>query len=190
MWIKPYANNDLVRYAGIKENDVIDGEGICVSFWTQGCPFCCKNCHNPSTWDYDGGIQEKYSVVRRKIIEALYANGIPRNFSILGGEPLRWGNLVLVSQIIKEVKDSISDSDWEHRTYKRFKGKIYLWTGFTWENMTELQRSIVSEVDVLIDGQYKDELRDITLFLRGSKNQRVIDVQKTIKENKIVLYHN
>lgn len=189
MLIKPYMNNDLVRYADIKENDVIDGEGICVSFWTQGCPFQCKDCHNPNTWDYNGGIQEKYSVVRNKIIEALYANDIPRNFSILGGEPLCWDNKILVSQIIKSVRNSIY-IDAERHTSKYFNGKIYLWTGFTWENMTELQRSIVSDVDVLIDGQYKDELRDITLFLRGSKNQRVIDVQKTIAENKIVLYHS
>ena len=91
------------RYAKITFNDIVDGEGICVSFWTQGCPFRCPGCHNPDTWDFNGGV-EIPSDIKGQIIKALSANGVQRNFSVLGGEPLCEENLDLVHSLIMAVR--------------------------------------------------------------------------------------
>ena len=77
-----------MRLAGLKLNDCVDGEGISVSLWTQGCPHKCKGCHNPETWDFNGGYEDETNNIRGQIVKALSANNTQRNFSILGGEPL------------------------------------------------------------------------------------------------------
>ena len=111
-----------MKYATIKYNDIVDGEGVCVSFWTQGCPFRCKGCHNESTWDFNGGI-EVPSDIKGQIIKALCANGIQRNFSVLGGEPLCPQNLELVHSLVTAVRIA----------YPHIK--IFLWTGYTIEDI-------------------------------------------------------
>jgi len=153
------------RYAGLIPNDFTNGIGTCVSFWTQGCPHKCPGCHNPETWDYDGG--ESLPVdIRGQIIKAIAANGITRNFSVLGGEPLCPQNIEEVDNIITSVRIA----------YPHIK--IFLWTGYTLEELLENNNiyltSILSKIDVLIDGKYIQEERDITLELRGSKNQRIL----------------
>ena len=156
-----------MRIAGLKLNDCIDGEGISVSLWTQGCPHHCPGCHNPETWDYQGGYEE--NEIRGKIIKALSANGIKRNFSVLGGEPLCRENVEDVLTIISCVKAALPDT------------KIYLWTGYTYEYLMILNNKyindILSKIDVLIDGPFIQEQRDLSLHLRGSRNQRVIDLK-------------
>lgn len=77
-----------VRYANINKNDLINGEGVSVSFWTQGCPHHCKGCHNPETWNFQGGLEAPPMQILEEILDAIVANGIQRNFSVLGGEPL------------------------------------------------------------------------------------------------------
>lgn len=94
----------LVRYAGLDKNDIVNGKGFNVSFWTQYCPHKCKGCHNPETWAKDGGTLIEYNQLLQEIIEAIKANGIIRNFSILGGEPLCEENIYLVNSLIKDIK--------------------------------------------------------------------------------------
>lgn len=155
------------RYAKIKFNDIVDGEGICVSFWTQGCPFRCPGCHNPDTWDFNGGV-EIPSDIKGQIIKALSANGVQRNFSVLGGEPLCEENLDLVHSLIMAVRIAYPEI------------KIFVWSGFVIETLkkraetNEKLADILKNIDVLIDGPFIQEKRNITLKLRGSSNQRVL----------------
>ena len=155
------------RYAKIKFNDIVDGEGICVSFWTQGCPFRCPGCHNPDTWDFNGGV-EIPSDIKGQIIKAISANGVQRNFSVLGGEPLCEENLDLVHSLIMAVRIAYPEI------------KIFVWSGFVIETLKKRAETnkkladILKNIDVLIDGPFIQEERNITLKLRGSSNQRVL----------------
>lgn len=150
-------------------NDFSAAPGISVTFFTQGCPHQCKNCHNPETWDFNGG-KEFTPEVLEKIISDLTANGIQRNLCIMGGEPLCDENAFLTYLIIKEVKDNLPNT------------KIYVWTGYLYEDLIQRRHprimSILELTDVLIDGPYIDEERDVTLFMRGSRNQKIIDLKE------------
>lgn len=150
-----------MRIAGINKNDVVNGEGICVALFTQGCPFHCKGCFNPETWDYNGGKEVPISDLILDVEAAIAANGVPRNFSILGGEPLIERNLEELKILLSTIK-----KDFPHIT-------IFLWTGFTIEELTSAQKEVTQYIDVLIDGQYNEKLRDVSLHLRGSSNQRI-----------------
>ena len=166
-----------MRYAGIKENDIVDGEGVCVSFWVQGCEHFCAGCHNPDTWDINGGLELPNTYID-DIIKLLSKNGIQRNLSILGGEPCLPHNVSIVLPLLKKV-----------HTVAKFS-KIYLWSGYTFEELIgrDDTRELLQYVDVLIDGKFELAHRDITLKFRGSPNQRVIDVQKSLLYNNVVLY--
>lgn len=166
-----------MRYAGIKENDIVDGEGVCVSFWVQGCEHFCAGCHNPDTWDINGGLELPNTYID-DIIKLLSKNGIKRNLSILGGEPCLPSNVSIVLPLLKKV-----------HTEAKFS-KIYLWSGYTFEELIgrDDTRELLQYVDVLIDGKFELAHRDITLKFRGSPNQRVIDVQKSLLYNIVVLY--
>ena len=153
------------RYAGLITNDFANGTGTCVSFWTQGCPHHCPSCQNPETWDFQGG-EEVPTDIRGQIIKAICANGITRNFSVLGGEPLCDENLDEVDKIITGVRTA----------YPQIK--IFVWTGYVLEQLKEKKNDkinhILSQIDVLIDGPFIQAERDITLELRGSRNQRIL----------------
>ena len=155
----------MQRYAGLMTNDFANGTGVCVSFWTQGCPHHCKGCQNPETWDFEGGL-ELPTDIRGQIIKAICANGITRNFSVLGGEPLCSQNIEEVDQIITSVRAAFPQI------------KIFVWTGYTLEELQKEKNehiiNILSKIDILIDGKYEEEQRDITLELRGSKNQHIL----------------
>lgn len=152
-----------MRYAGLKENDIVDGEGICVSLWTQGCPHRCPGCHNPETWDYQGGTEIDMGELTTKVIQAIEKNGVKRNLSILGGEPLCPHNIDFVVSLVNIVRTLFPDI------------KIFIWTGYRLEDLQEkYQQSLFDKIDVLIDGPFVLAERDITLKLRGSKNQRVL----------------
>ena len=154
-----------MRYSGLNKNDVVNGEGICVSFWCQGCPLRCPGCHNPDTWDFEGGMPLPADY-KNQVISAIAANGIQRNFSILGGEPLCKQNIELIKELILSVKI----------VYPNIK--IFLWTGYTLEELIQREELIISEilnkVDVLIAGPFIKEQRDITLHLKGSTNQKIL----------------
>ena len=155
-----------MRYATIKFNDIANAPGISVSVYLQGCPHHCPKCFNPETWNFNGGL-EFTSETLDSIIKGLTANNITRSLCILGGEPLCAENAFLTALIIKEVKEKLPNT------------KIYVWTGYTYDNLlkspTHLQIPyILNTIDVLIDGPYIDELRDLTLQMRGSSNQKII----------------
>ena len=158
-----------MRYAGIIKNDMSAAPGISLSFFTQGCPHRCKGCHNPETWDFNGG-KEFTPETLNEIISGMTAHGIQRSLCIMGGEPLCDENAFLTYLVIKEVKEKVPGT------------KVYIWSGYTYE---ELQHSTHPQVrgalelaDVLIDGPYIEEERDITLAMRGSRNQRIIDLSE------------
>ena len=157
-----------MKYFGYMPNDFINGEGICVSLWTAGCPHHCPGCHNSQMWDEENGVLVP-SDIRGKIIKAISQNGIQRNFSILGGEPLSYYNIAFVEEMVQAIRVAYPNI------------KIFIWTGYTLDelqcriNQGEVQlEHILSNIDVLIDGRYIEAERDITLSLRGSKNQRVL----------------
>ena len=158
------------------KNDIAAGEGVNVSFFTQGCPFKCKGCHNPQTWDFSGG-KEFSPATLTELLDALSANGVKRNLSIMGGEPLCEENIFLVSLIILSVKEQFPDI------------KIYVWTGYTYEDLqirSQLEpkiKTILDNIDYLIDGPFILEERDITLAMRGSRNQRILDMKEMRNKN-------
>jgi anaerobic ribonucleoside-triphosphate reductase activating protein len=158
-----------MNYAEINKNDIVNGEGISVSLFVSGCPHHCPGCFNPEAWDYDYG-KEFTEETLIEIIEALGANQVHRNFSILGGEPLAPKNRKTVNDIIHAV-----------RRCRDLYPKIYLWTGYTLEELqSEIDpdiNEILENINVLIDGKYVEELRDLGLPLRGSSNQRVLKLK-------------
>lgn len=165
-----------MRYAQIRNMDISNGEGIGVSLFVQGCRFRCKNCFNSETWDFNGG-KEWTKEIENKFFELVDRPYIKR-VSILGGEPLDKENAECIFNLIKELKF-------------RFPNKnIWLYTGFEFENAinNSLRKRIIELCDILVDGRYIDELKDLTLEFRGSSNQNVINLKQTLKENKIILY--
>ena len=152
-----------VKFAAINKNDFINGEGVCVSLWVQGCPHHCKGCHNPEQWDFNGGKEIDIDILINEILIAIEANGIQRNFSILGGETMAKRNISNTLYILEQIKKHFSNI------------KTYVWTGYTIEELLSLyNKEILQNIDVLIDGRFILEERDITLKLRGSKNQRIL----------------
>lgn len=152
-----------MRIAGLTKNDTTNGEGICVSLWVQGCPHHCKGCHNPESWDFNGGEQINNWRLITQIAEAITANGIQRNFSILGGEPFAPQNIDDTYQILWHIKEKFPSI------------KTFVWTGYTLEQLQDLyEDTLLENVDVLIDGPFIKAERDITLKFRGSKNQRIL----------------
>ena len=143
--------------------------GVCTTFFTQGCPHKCKNCQNPETWDFNGG-KEFTQETLDKIISSINANGILRTFCVMGGEPLCESNTFLTELLIRTVKD----------TYPEIP--IYIWTGYLYEDLVKNNNThiqyILNTIDCLIDGPYIEEERDVTLQMRGSRNQRIIDLKK------------
>lgn len=164
-----------MRYAGIIKNDIAAGEGVNLTFFVQGCPFHCEGCHNPQTWAFDGG-KEFTNDTLIEIINGLRANGVHRNLSIMGGEPLCQENLFLTSLIISHVKERLPDT------------KIYVWTGYTYEELLDRHEQklnwILNNIDYLIDGPFILAERDITLAMRGSRNQRILNMKEMRKNEK------
>lgn len=176
-----------MRFASMRNLDISNGENVGVSLFVQGCPFHCKNCFNSDTWDFNDG-KEWTEETKNKFLELINRPYIKR-VSILGGEPLAEQNLDDVLSLIKEIRCSFP------------KKTIWLYTGFTFEKLLspllinqlptpeeDKRIEIIRSIDVLIDGEYIDEQRDVTLKWRGSANQRVVDIQKSLAERKVVLY--
>lgn len=158
-----------LKYSGLILNDISAAPGLCVSFFTQGCPHKCPGCHNPETWSFDGGLEFTDETLN-EIINGLTAQNIKRDLCIMGGEPLCEENALLTFTVIKQVKYYVPDT------------KIYIWTGYTIEELLNSKNPFIIEslrrADVLIDGPYIEAERDITLSMRGSRNQRILDLKK------------
>ena len=152
----------------------MNGEGVCVSVWTQGCPHHCKGCFNPETWDFKKG--EKWTQAEtEKVLQLLDKNGVNRHLSILGGEPLCPENIHGVTELCKYIKSF------------RPNIKIYIWTGYLFEELiSKYGTSIFENIDVVIDGKFEEDKKDIRLKMRGSSNQRIIDVKESLESEKVI----
>lgn len=153
-----------MRYAGIIKNDFSAAPGVSVTFFTQGCPHRCEGCHNPETWDFEGGEEVTHDTIL-DVIEAITANGLHRNLCIMGGEPLCPENQFLTNLIINSVKEKLPDT------------KVYLWTGYYLKDLdfnNNRIEQILDKTDYIIDGPFEKDKRDITLFMRGSSNQHIL----------------
>lgn len=173
-----------MRYAQILPFDVCNGEGIGCSLFVQGCPEPhCYNCFNEKSWDFDGG--KKWTKQKENILLEIISKPYIKRCSFLGGEPLADKNVEEVFNILSRIKSEYPNK------------MIWLYSRYTWEEIFEkpecndveqVRKSAILLSDVYIDGRYVDSLKDLSLKFCGSKNQRLIDVKKTIDNNKIVLY--
>ena len=160
-----------MRYHNITRDDMLNGDGLRVVLWVAGCSHYCKGCQNPVTWNPDGGLLFD-ETAKRELYEQLakpYISGI--TFS--GGDPLHAANRVDVRNLIEEIKEKFPDKT------------IWLYTGDVWENI--LHYPMIKNIDVLVDGKFIREKRNLMLSFRGSENQRVIDMKRTLKEEQVVL---
>ena len=161
-----------MRYNLVRKMDISNGPGVRVSVFMQGCTFHCKNCFNPETWDFKGGKEFTDDTIDGilELCDKDYIKGL----SILGGEPMHPTNIDGTTKLAKAFKEKYSNKN------------IWVWSGFNFEKDLK-DKEVLKYIDVLVDGQYVDELHDPTLKWRGSSNQRVIDIKKSLKENKTVL---
>lgn len=156
-----------MRYAGLIGDDFVNGYGVCVSLWMQGCPNRCKGCHNPQTWDFNGGKEIEIDQMKYLIENKIDKNGVKRNLSILGGEPMCDENVDYVNDICGWFKSKYPDR------------KIFIWTGFTIEELIEKGdkfKKFMDYADIVVDGKFDLSKRDLTIPFRGSSNQRVVSV--------------
>ena len=165
-----------MNYHNIKTDDMLNGDGLRVTCWVSGCSIGCFNCYNPQTWDFDSGIPFTEETMQ----EILYDLSKPyiKGLTLSGGHPLDPHNAPEVLEIIKRVKMVFPNKD------------IWIYTGYVWEDIIKdsTLKEILKCTDVLVDGAYVDELRDISLAFRGSSNQRIIDVKKTLNSNEVILW--
>lgn len=161
-----------MRYHNITKEDMLNGDGLRVVLWVAGCAHGCKECHNPITWDPNGGLEFDESA-KQEILDELekkYVHGI--TFS--GGDPLHMANVEGVTQLAKEIREKYPNKT------------IWLYTGSVWEEVKELE--IVQYLDVLVDGEFVVAQKDVNLHWVGSSNQKVINVKETLKTGMIVLH--
>ena len=165
-----------MNYEKIDKCSVSNGSGVRAVLWISGCGIHCRNCHNQQTWDFDSGIPFTEETMQ----ELLYDLSKPyiKGCTLSGGHPLDPLNAPKVLEIVKRVKMVFPNKD------------IWIYSGYEWENIIkdETLREIMRYTDVLVDGAYIDELRDISLPFRGSSNQRIIDVPKSLEQNKVILW--
>ena len=161
-----------MRYHNITKDDMLNGDGLRVVLWVAGCSHCCKECQNPVTWDPNGGILFDEAAKQELFLELSkdYVSGI--TFS--GGDPMHLNNEAAVTALAKEIREKFPEKT------------IWLYTGGSWGFMKN--REITRYLDVVVDGEYEREKRDTQLHWRGSSNQRVIDVQASLKKGEVVLH--
>lgn len=177
-----------MNYLGIDKTSISNGPGVRAVLWVSGCTCKCAGCQNPESWDFNAGKLFD-ETAKQELFEALDKSYI-RGISISGGHPLENKNVEDVYLLIKEIKEKFPTKD------------IWLYTGYTWDqifptvcldmfNVNNMYRQFVAAMcDVIVDGPYIEEQRDITLKFIGSKNQRLIDVKETLNQNKIVTIQN
>lgn len=165
-----------MKYSQIRTIDISDGPGVRVGLYTQGCPFHCKGCWNQDTWDFDGGKLLDKST-KKAILDSISKEFIS-GLSILGGEPLVKNNLGELKELVSSIKDKYPEKT------------VWVWSGFLFEDLDNDQLEFINMCDVLVDGQFVEELKDLNLEYRGSSNQRVINIKKTIISGNIVELEN
>lgn len=172
----------MSNYQQIRTNDILNGEGLRTTVFFAGCEFCCTACFNQEIWDFNCGEPFNYEVYKNKIKPTIteYTEGL----SLLGGEALHPRNIKTVSDLIDWFNQDFPDKN------------IWVWTGYTWEELMERCKKgkeddlnwLICSIDVLVDGRFELDKRDLTLKWRGSSNQRVIDVQRTLAKGEVVLH--
>ena len=179
-----------MNYHNITYPDMNNGDGLRVVLWLSGCSHHCYNCQNPQTWDVNSGIPFDKSAKEElfRELDKDYISGL----TLSGGDPLHEANLDGVLDLVNEIRLSLPNKS------------IWIYSGYTWnqvmcpvitddfnpsrDELLHKRKEIVKQCDVMVDGRYIDSQRDITLKWRGSKNQRVIDVKKSLEQNRIVLH--
>ena len=171
-----------MNYAAIKKHDIANGPGVRVSLFVSGCSHHCPGCFNPETWDFNYGKPFDSDVINEVLqaIEPSYIHG----FSLLGGEPFEYKNQQGVLPLLKEIKIKFPNKDiWCYSGYdfeKDILGKMI----DTWPETKEM----LSYIDILVDGEFVEAKKDLSLRFRGSSNQRIIDVQKSLETGEVVLW--
>ncbi|MCL2599157.1 MAG: anaerobic ribonucleoside-triphosphate reductase activating protein [Firmicutes bacterium] len=163
-----------MRVFGIERDSIVDGPGIRTVIFCQGCPWQCEGCHNPKSWDFEGGTE--YTV--EQLVEQVFSNPLLSGVTLSGGEPFcQAGEL---AQLVQKVKARGLD--------------VWCYSGYTFEQLVDLAskdkdtHQLLQQLDVLVDGPFLIAKKDLNLLFRGSQNQRLIDVQNTLKNGKIVLF--
>lgn len=162
-----------MRYHTVRKMDIADGPGVRVSIFFQGCVFNCKNCFNPETHDFNGG-KEYTDEIKNRVLDLCDKDYI-EGLSILGGEPMHPRNIEATTELAKAFKERYPNKN------------LWVWSGYLFDRDLK-DKEVMKYIDVLVDGQYVDELHSFLLKWCGSANQRVIDVQKSLKQKKVVLY--
>lgn len=161
-----------MRYHNITTDDMLNGDGLRTVLWVAGCPHRCQGCHNPITWDIDGGIPFD-EAAEQELFDKLSADYIS-GITFSGGDPLHPQNRDEVARLARMVRELLPEKT------------IWLYTGYNWEDICTMEA--VSLADVLVDGRFEKSLFDAKLHWKGSSNQRVIDVKETLAHGKIVLW--
>lgn len=161
-----------MRYHNITKDDMLNGEGLRTVLWVSGCAHGCKGCQNPITWDADGGLPFDAAAEEELFAAAdkSYISGI----TLSGGDPLYPDNREEITALAKKIRQQLPDKN------------IWLYTGYRWEEVSALP--VMEYIDVLVDGKYVEDLKDAKLHWRGSFNQRIIDVQKSLSHSAVYLY--
>nr|WP_307776144.1 anaerobic ribonucleoside-triphosphate reductase activating protein [uncultured Cetobacterium sp.] len=167
-----------MNYSDVKYTDMINGEGIRVSLFVSGCSHHCKDCFNSDTWDPDYGSPFTENIENEILSYFKKYDKSIKGLSLLGGDPTYFSNIEPLSKFLIKFKEQFPNKD------------IWIWSGYTWEVISSSPKllTLVSLCDVLIDGKFTPEKKDLNLKWRGSKNQRVVDVQKSLSENKLIKY--
>lgn len=162
-----------MRYNKIRKMDISDGPGVRVSIFTQGCSFNCKNCFNQETHDFNGGKEFNDETLNHVL--DLCANDHIEGLSILGGEPMHPQNIEGTTKLAKAFKEKFPNKS------------LWAWSGYLFDKDLK-DKEIAKYLDVIVDGRYEDDLKNPKLKWKGSENQRVIDVQKSLADSQIVLF--
>lgn len=165
-----------MKYADYYDCDICNGNSIGMSLFVSGCPFHCQGCFNPETWSFDYG-KEWTKEIEEKFIELAGRDYIKR-ISFLGGSPLCDQNVKIVENIVRQLKNKYPNK------------QIWVYTGYNYETIIANKIEVLSYIDVLVDGKFECDKKDLTLAFRGSSNQRIIDVQKSLKLGEIILWNS
>lgn len=163
----------MLRIAGAIKESIVDGPGLRFTLFTQGCNHGCKGCHNPQTHNINGG----YDIEEEKVIESFKSNPILAGITFSGGEPImQAGKLIPIAKAVVNMGKN-----------------CWIYSGYTFEELIKMDKDVLkllSLCDVLVDGPFIMEEKDLTLLFRGSKNQRLIDLKKSMAENQVILWEN
>lgn len=167
-----------MNYHNITHDDMSNGDGLRVVLWVAGCNHHCKDCQNPVTWNPDDGLP--FSLQDKAEIYAELRKDYIAGITFSGGDPLHPVNRAEVADLMKEIKADFPDKT------------IWVYTGYTWDEVQadSVMHSMMEYVDVLVDGKFVTELKDVTYPWAGSTNQKVIDVQRTLKEGRVILHES